>query len=244
MRCEWSVRVCVQQDVTEGLFWGKRVGGQYASLPGDSPVTALFYRRLRAVCGLTPLLCASADTWPPFLQVVFQSRQRRSRDDATPKALVIYCCWLVVTLFSSCQRSSRASSGEAQTGRLSHAPAQLWWQSDHLPGQLSGKHADRWKISAAQYVCLIICHSSVCRVSRRCCTGSWVIAPFVSVCSLWNFNITNMGGESCPEVGMHGWRLSKREGVLFHWWLFSSNQSDRLQPFYPDINLIWTSKPP
>ena len=35
-----------------------------------------------------------------------------------------------------------------------------------------------------------------------------------------------------------GGKLSKREGVLFHWWLFSSNQSDILQPFYPHINLI------
>ena len=32
--------------------------------------------------------------------------------------------------------------------------------------------------------------------------------------------------------------LSKREGVLFHWWLFSSKRNDELQLFYTDISLI------
>ena len=46
-----------------------------------------------------------------------------------------------------------------------------------------------------------------------------------------------------------GGELSKREGVLFHWWSFSSKRNDRLQLFYTDTRhltspsmLIWTSK--
>ena len=39
-----------------------------------------------------------------------------------------------------------------------------------------------------------------------------------------------------------GGELSKCEGVPFHWWLFSSKRNDKLRPFYPDINLIGTSK--
>ena len=35
-----------------------------------------------------------------------------------------------------------------------------------------------------------------------------------------------------------GGELSKREGVLFHWWPFSSKRNDRLQLFYADISLI------
>ena len=37
------------------------------------------------------------------------------------------------------------------------------------------------------------------------------------------FSRRRMGGE-----------LSKREGVLFHWWPFSSKRNDRLRPFYPE----------
>ena len=32
-----------------------------------------------------------------------------------------------------------------------------------------------------------------------------------------------------------GGELSKREGVLFHWWPFSSKRNDELQLFYTDI---------
>ena len=32
-----------------------------------------------------------------------------------------------------------------------------------------------------------------------------------------------------------GGELSKREGVLFHWWLFISKRNDRLQLVYTDI---------
>ena len=35
-----------------------------------------------------------------------------------------------------------------------------------------------------------------------------------------------------------GGELSKREGVLFHWWPFSSKQNDILQLFYTDISLV------
>ena len=35
-----------------------------------------------------------------------------------------------------------------------------------------------------------------------------------------------------------GGELSKREGVLFHWWPFSSKRNDRLQLFYTDITLM------
>ena len=35
-----------------------------------------------------------------------------------------------------------------------------------------------------------------------------------------------------------GGELSKREGVLFHWWPFSSKRNDELQLFYRDISLI------
>ena len=35
-----------------------------------------------------------------------------------------------------------------------------------------------------------------------------------------------------------GGELSKREGVLFHWWPFSSKRNDDLQLFYTDISLI------
>ena len=42
-----------------------------------------------------------------------------------------------------------------------------------------------------------------------------------------------------------GGELSKCEGVLSHcWWPFRSKWNDSLQPFYPDINLIRTSKLP
>ena len=35
-----------------------------------------------------------------------------------------------------------------------------------------------------------------------------------------------------------GGKLSKREGVLFHWWSSSSKRNDELQLFYTDISLI------
>ena len=35
-----------------------------------------------------------------------------------------------------------------------------------------------------------------------------------------------------------GGELSKREGVLFHWWPFISKRSNKLQLFYTDISLI------
>ena len=40
-----------------------------------------------------------------------------------------------------------------------------------------------------------------------------------------------------------GGELSKREGVLFQWWPFSSKRNDELHLSYTDISLIWTSKP-
>ena len=35
-----------------------------------------------------------------------------------------------------------------------------------------------------------------------------------------------------------GEELSKRKGVLFHWWPLSSKWNDRLQQFFTDISLI------
>ena len=37
-----------------------------------------------------------------------------------------------------------------------------------------------------------------------------------------------------------GGELSKREGVLFHWWPSISKRSNKLQLFYTDISLIQT----
>ena len=39
-----------------------------------------------------------------------------------------------------------------------------------------------------------------------------------------------------------GGELSKHEGVLFHFWPLSSKRNDKLQSFFPDMNLIQTSK--
>ena len=41
-----------------------------------------------------------------------------------------------------------------------------------------------------------------------------------------------------------GGELSKREGVLFHWWSFSSNRNDRLQLFYTDTHHLTSPSMP
>ena len=41
-----------------------------------------------------------------------------------------------------------------------------------------------------------------------------------------------------------GGELSKREGVLFHWWSFSSKRNDRLQLFYTDTHHLTSPSMP
>ena len=60
----------------------------------------------------------------------------------------------------------------------------------------------------------------------------------------WSSHATSNVCWFCCWLLATGGELSKREGVLFHWWPFSSKWSDDLQLFYTDISLLWTSKPP
>ena len=74
-----------------------------------------------------------------------------------------------------------------------------------------------------------------CGVHVRTCKD---IPSVITACTKTN------GAPTAYQISAMGGGLSKREGVLFHWWPFSSKRNDELQLFYTDKSLTWTSKPP
>ena len=62
-------------------------------------------------------------------------------------------------------------------------------------------------------------------------------APRMGFAGRWDALVIVLGLKHAEDRAIGG-ELSKREGVLFHWWPFSSKRNDRLQLFYTDISLI------